>query len=228
MKKIMVVLALAIASVCRLSAEDEEFGRGWQCWLYGGVSATGASAWTLEPSVKRMFNKYVGVGLGLEVTSQFGQTGHSTMIDGHIAELAANERDVRWILFKPAVVIRTPDIWRSADGAWRLWLQGEPGVTLGCPFRNSLTYEILDFQGNVSTVTGWRRFSNHGLRWAYWNARVSVNIAFDYLVFGASYSVSNLDYYSGRRGVTLADGTALYVPARELFQSVSVSVGYLF
>lgn len=67
-----------------------------------------------------------------------------------------------------------------------------------------------------------------GLRWFYWHARLSVNFAIDRWVVGVGYALSDLDYYSARRDVTLPGGTKFHVPAKELSQSVFISLGYSF
>lgn len=196
--------------------------------LYGGVYLNNEQAWQLEPSVSWLFHKNLGVALGLELTSQYSQPSRQTIIDGQEAELTDNERDIRWIILKPSFVLKSPTIWKGTDDDYRLWVQAEPGLSLACPFRNSLTYEIKEFAGSVSQTVDYRRFPNKGLRWFYWNARVSVNFAIDHFIIRGGYYLSNLDYYSGQRNVTLANGQKFQVPKRELSQSVFLSIGYLF
>lgn len=84
------------------------------------------------------------------------------------------------------------------------------------------------FKGGVSYTAENRRFPNKGLKWFYRNARASVNFAVDRFILGAGYYISNLDYYSGRRNVTLADGSKFHVPGKKLSQSVFLSVAYIF
>ena len=150
------------------------------------------------------------------------------MIDGHEAVLTENERNVAWVILKPSVIFKSPAVWKSHDDYFRLWIQAEPGLSLGCPFRNSLTYEVKAFQGAIGQTIDYRRFPNRGLRWLYWNARASVNLAIDRVIISAGYGISDLDYYSGRRNVTLANGQKFSVPKKELSQSIFLSLGYAF
>ena len=196
--------------------------------VYGGFYLNNEEAWQLEPSISWIFHKYLGTTFGLELTSQYNQPSRQTVIDGHEAELADNERDIRWLIFKPSFVIKSPDIWTSSDDFYRFWIQAEPGVSLACPFRNSLTYEIKTFSGTIGQTVDYRTFPNEKLQWFYWNARISVDFAIGNVIFRGGYCLSNLDYYSGRRNVALANGSKFYVPCRELSQSVFLSIGYAF
>ena len=72
--------------------------------LYGGLYLNNEPAWQLEPSVSWLFHKYLGVSLGLELTSQYNQPSRQTVIDGHEAELADNERNIGWLILKPSLV----------------------------------------------------------------------------------------------------------------------------
>lgn len=202
--------------------------KGFVATLYGGIYLNNEQAWLIVPSVAWHFHKYFGIGLGIELTGQYNQPSHQTIIDGHVAELTDNEKNIAWVMFKPSLIIKSPDVWKSNDRFYRLWFQAEPGISLACPFRNSLTYEIKQFQGMVSHTIDYRKFPNKRLQWFYWNARASVNFAIDRFIIDAGYYISNLDYYSGRRNVTLANGQKFYVPKKELSQSVFLSVGYSF
>ena len=57
---------------------------------------------------------------------------------------------------------------------------------------------------------------------------MSINYALDRFVIGAGYYISNLDYYSGRRNVTLPNGQKFHVPKKEISQSIFLSAGYTF
>lgn len=127
--------------------------KSFQATLYGGLYLNNEQAWQLEPSVTWYFHKYIGVSAGIELTRQYNQPGRMTQIDGHEAELADSDRNIGWIAFKPSVVFRSPSLWRSADDSYRLWVQAEPGISLACPFRNSLTYEIKEFEGRSATLS---------------------------------------------------------------------------
>lgn len=41
--------------------------------LYGGIYLNNEQAWQIEPSISWTFHKYFGIGLGLELTSQYNQ-----------------------------------------------------------------------------------------------------------------------------------------------------------
>ncbi len=196
--------------------------------IYGGIYLNNEQAWQMEPSLSWIYHKYIGVALGLELTSQYNQPSRQTIIDGHEAELVDNEKDIRWIILKPSVIIKSPAIWKSADNYYRIWIQTEPGLSLACPFRNSLTYGIKEFSGIISHTVDYRTFPNKGLQWLYWNTKISINLAFGRFIFRGGYYISNLDYYSGRRNITLANGNKFMVPQKELSQSIFLSIGYTF
>ena len=194
--------------------------------LYGGIYTNNENAWLVEPTVSWNFHKYLGLSFGVELTSQYNQPTRQTIIDGYESELADNERNVRWIMFKPALIIKSPALWKSRDDYFKLWVQIEPGLSFACPFHNSLTYEIREFSGNTGHTVDYRTFRNKDLNWLYWGARTSIKLSADRFVFGAGYNISNLDYYSGRRNVTPANGQKFYVPKKELSQSIFISIGY--
>lgn len=194
----------------------------------GGIYLNNEQAWTIEPCYSLYFYKYFGLSVGIELTGQYNQPGRTTVIDGHEAELTYNERNIAWIILKPSIILRTPMLWKSKDGYMNFWIQMEPGLSFGCPFRNSLTYEIKEFQGNVGYTTEYRRFPNQGLNWFYWNADASLNFKIDRIVCGIGYGISNLDYYSGRRNVTLDNRTKFWVPNKSVSQNIFIKIGYLF
>lgn len=224
MKKLFIIVLISLVA---LAARGQDEKRAFTASLYGGIYLNNDQAWTIEPSIAWHFHKHIGVALGMELTSQYNQPSRTTTINGHEASLADNEKNVAWIIFKPSVIFKTPNLLRRTDDI-RLWLQTEPGLSLACPLRNSLTYNIYDIKGNVGTVVDYMRVPNKGLDWFYWNARLSVNLSIDRIVIGAGYCISNLDYYSGRRNVTLQNGSKFWVPKKELSQSIFLSVGYQF
>ncbi len=223
LKTLLILLSFSLST--NINGQQRE---GLVATLYGGLYINNEQAWQLEPSVAWHFHEYLGIGMGIELTSQYNQPCRQTIIDGHEAELTENERNIAWVILKPTLIFKTPKIWKSSDNYYRLWFQAEPGISFACPFRNSLTYEIKEFQGAVSQTVDYRKFNNKGLKWFYWNASVSVNFAIDRVIIGVGYSLSNLDYYSGRRNVTLSNGQKFYVPKKELSQSIFLSLGYTF
>lgn len=226
--KSLLPIALAVGAWCHAYGGDTDKNNSLTVSLRGGIYLNNEQAWQLEPSVAWQFSKYVGAGLGVEMTAQYNQPGRSMTIDGHEAVLSENERNIGWIIFKPYVVLKSPVVWRTSDNFYRLWFEARPGISLGCPFRNSLTYELKAVHDGFYETYEYRRFPNKDLRWVYWNACVSVNMAIERFVVGAGYAISDLDYYSGRRNITLPGGQKFSVPAKELSQSIFLSVGYSF
>lgn len=207
---------------------QDNVSHNFQATLYGGIYLNNEQAWQIEPSIAWHFHKYIGVAMGMELTSQYYQPSRHTSIDGHEAELTESQRNVAWILIKPSIILKSPDAWRTTDRYFRLWAQAEPGLSIGCPFHNSLTYEVKEFHGAIGHTIDYRKFPNKGLKCIYWNTRVSVNFAIDRWVVSTGYGISNLDYYSGRRNVTLANNQKFHVPKKELSQSIFISLGYAF
>ncbi len=195
--------------------------------LYGGIYINNEQAWLIEPSISWNFYKYFGLTFGLELTRQYNQPVRQTIIDGNEAELVDNEKDIGWVIFKPSLTIKTPAVWKSLDDNCSLWAQIEPGLSMACPFRNSLTYEIKNFSGGIGQTVDYRKFPNQGLQWFYWNTRASICFSVDRFVFRGGYYISNLDYYSGRRNIILDNGQKFYVPKKEFSQSIFLSIGYV-
>lgn len=219
----ILVLLLSVPTLC-IAQEKENYR--WQVNLYAGIYIENEQAWILEPSVTWNFHKYLGVSLGCEFTSQYNQPGRSTTINGKNADLLENNRNIGWVLLKPALIVKSPMIKLDNEGIYKLWFQGEPGISLACPFRNSLTYRITNF-GN-SAVSENVTFRNKGLRVFYWNARISAQLAIDRWTVGIGYEISDFDYYSCRRKITLQKGHKFKVPKKEMSQSILLTAGYKF
>ena len=225
MKKCLVIIA-GLILFCPTLVHSQNSKSVFTADLYGGVYINNEQAWQIEPSISWNFYKYLGLTFGLELTRQYNQPGRQTIIDGYEAELADNERNIGWIICKPSLAIKSPAVWKSKDDNSCLWVQVDPGLSLACPFRNSLTYKMKEISGGIGQTVDYRRFPNKGLQWIYWNTRVSVCLSVDRFVFRGGYYISNLDYYSGRRNVMLANGNKFYVPKKELSQSIFLSIGY--
>ena len=226
MKKCLLIIA-ALILFCPTLVCSQNSKSVFTADLYGGIYINNEQAWQIEPSISWNFYKYLGLNFGLELTRQYNQPGRQTIIDGREAELADNERNIGWVIFKPSLTIKTPTIWESRDNDCCLWAEVNPGLSLACPFRNSLTYEIKNISGGIGQTIDYRKFPNEGLEWLYWNTRISVCLAVDRFMFRGGYCISNLDYYSGRRNIQLANGNKFYVPQKELSQSIFLSIGYV-
>jgi hypothetical protein len=226
MKKTLIAAILVLIAPLTSTAQQEDYK--WEADLHAGIYIENEQAWILEPSISWHFHKYLGVSFGWEFTSQYNQPSRSTTINGQLADLTDNEKDIAWMLFKPALILKSPTINLNKDGDYKLWFQAEPGISLACPFKNSLTYEIKEVKGSVGKTVDYMRFPNKDLQWFYWNARLSANVSRDRFVVGLGYEISNFDYYSSRRNVTLQNGEKYWVPKKELSQSVYVTLGYKF
>ena len=205
----------------------EERTKIFEANLYGGIYLNNEAAWILEPSATWHFNPYLGLALGLEFTSQYNQPIRTTRINGNGAKLAEDEQNVSWLFFKPSFLIKSPVLWKDADDYMHLWVQVEPGLSLGYS-RNSLTYVTVFDRGEGPPQFESATFRNKDMDWLYWTARMSVRLDIDRIVIGAGYGLSNLDYYSGRRNITLQDGSKFYVPDKELSQSIFLFIGFQF
>lgn len=177
----IVILSVILFNSLKLLAGNDSFNNS--VGVKGGIYLNNEQAWTIEPFYSLYFYKYFGLSVGIELTRQYNQPVRTTVIDGHEAELTYNERNIAWIILKPSIILRTPMLWKSKDGYMNFWIQMEPGLSFGCPFRNSLTYEIKEFQGNVGYTTKYRRFPNQGLSGFYWNANASLNFKIDRIIF---------------------------------------------
>ena len=227
MKKIFYVFIfiLTLPFICEAHADEAS---KWETNLYGGIYIENEQAWIIEPSIAWHFHNYFGVAVGLEFTSQYNQPSRSLTINGHNANLVDNNKNIAWMLFKPAIVLKSPTINLNKGGGYKLWFQVEPGISLACPFKNSVTYEMVNTQNSSFPFYDYVTFRNNGLKVFYWNAKISAKISIERWVLGLGYEISDFDYYSCRRNITLPNGSKFYVPKKEISQSVLLSVGYKF
>ena len=196
--------------------------------LSGGIYINNNAAWILEPSITWNFYKYIGLRAGVEITREYHQSHPGITIDGWHGDLNKNYENVGWIILKPGLVFKTPSLIRSRDGSRKLWIQAEPGVSLACPFNNSVVYDIQGYNGNIGTTVSRKKFPNKDLQWFYWYGKLSINFSIEEFVFGGGFGISNLDYYSCRRNIALPDGRKFQVPGKEMSRSIFLMVGYNF
>ena len=227
MKRHILLIIIAVMSVVATASAQKE-ASAFEAKLYGGIYIENDQAWTLEPSVAWHLHKYFGVAFGGELTSQYNQSSRFIDINGVEGRLEDNERNIRWMAFKPSFVFKSPSIRLDKDGDIRLWFQAEPGVSLACPFRNSLTFRYPSYDDKFGKVWSYKRLQNDDLRWFYFFGRVSANFSIGNLTLGVGYSISDFDYYSCRRHVMLPSGGRFSVPARSVSQTVFLSAGWRF
>lgn len=222
-RTIKLLITLLLVSVV---STDIRASENLQATIYGGLYLNSdTQAWQIEPSIAYHFNDYFGAGIGLEFTSQYNRPSRQTVIDNHEAELT--EPNIAWAIFKPSIIVKSPNLLNS-NSDYRLWVQAEPGVSLACPLHNSVTYALKEFNGNVGHSIDYRRIANSDLKWIYWHTRATVNFAIDRVVIGIGYSISNFDYYSCRRNITLPNGAKFKVPGKELSHCLVASIGFKF
>ena len=227
-KKIFTVIIAIFTAIIVSAANLKDNRFPFLGGVFGGLCLTEDPAWAIEPSISWSFNRYLGLSFGIEFTSQFGNSTRSTSIDGYPAWLIDSQVNPSWLLFKPSLIIKTPNIWQSSDQYMRLWLQAAPGISIGTPFNNSLTYETVVDNSSGLQASYYHSFKNEGLQWFNFDVSLSANLAIDRYVVGAGYSISTLDYYSGRRNVTLPNGSKFHVPDKKPCQTIFLSIGYLF
>lgn len=104
MTKYSIILTALLLLCCGTAVHAQDDKPTFTADLYGGLYLNNEPAWQLEPSISWLFHKYLGVAFGLELTSQYNQPSRQTIIDGQEAELTDNERNIRWIIFKPSIV----------------------------------------------------------------------------------------------------------------------------
>ena len=119
MKRLFIIAVIFLVAIAAIAQEEK---RPFTVTLYGGIYLNNEQAWTIEPSVAWHFHKYIGVALGMELTSQYNQPSRTTTINGHEASLADNEKNIAWIIFKPSVIFKSPNLLKNKDDI-RLWLQ---------------------------------------------------------------------------------------------------------
>lgn len=226
MRRILAI-CVALSTAIAIHAQQDPEPR-FTADLKGGIYINNEEAWLLEPSIAWNFSKYIGIGIGMEITSQYNQPSRLTHIDGQEAALEDSYKNINWILFKPRLVVKTPALLKRSDSSIRMWLQAEPGVSVAAPSHNSLRYEVISYAGNIGVPTRSYKFANKGLDWFYWNVSLSANVALDRVVVSAGYALSNFDYYSCRRNVTLQSGSKFQVPKKELSQRIFLSIGWQF
>ncbi len=208
--------------VCDENLDTDFRDYRWQAGLAGGLKS--GQAWEMEPFGIWHFHRTLGVKLGINITSQYNQPTRAFEHDGKNWNLDRDYQDIDWLLFKPALAIRTPYLFHRDDYALRLWLQAEPGITLGVPFRNSLLY--LPEGNGLETSAQPMKVSNTHIRWFYWDIRASINFGYNRWIWTLGYGFSDFDIYACRRHITLPSGTRFYVPSREFSHTVYISLSY--
>lgn len=222
------ILTLLTLCVSVLEFKGSDSNPNFMTTFYGGIYINNEQAWIIEPEVTWNFHKYLGMSLGMEITRQYNQPNRLTLIDGYEAELTDNERNIGWVIFKPNILVKTPNLWLNDSKDIGLLVQVSGGISIACPFRNSLTYEIKEFNGNVGSTVAYRTFKNMGLNWLYWNSRVSLKVSLDRFLLGIGYGLSNFDYYSCRRNIRMNGNTKFSVPPKLMSQSMFISMGLKF
>lgn len=226
MKKGIIIAICALISFGASAGETDKLR--YEVGIRTGVYLENEQAWIVEPTVSWHLNRLLAISAGLEFTSQYNQPIRSTMINGQNANLIERDRDIAWMNFKPSLIIKTPAINLTRDGDIKLWFQASPGVILACPFHNSVTYEVYSHQGDLGISVRDVKFRNEGLKVFYIDAGLSAKLQVERWVVGIGYELSNFDYYSCRRNITLASGVKFHVPKKQLSQSIFLSVGYKF
>ena len=229
MKKLRLISGL----ICLLTAAVSQAGNGdvpaWknEVKLHAGAYLNNEGALLGEISYSRLFNRYIGVGIGLEVTRQVGQNAYSTVFNGQLAIEEEKYANIGWGIVNPYVVLRTPRFLVNEEQEREFWFQAEPGVGLGLTGR-SVSFKLLDYAPGVQQVKDIKTFEADSYRWLIWRSRFSFNMAWNKWLFGIGFCISNLDYYSARRRLKLPDGQLYSVPARQLSYSLDLSVGFQF
>lgn len=188
-------------------------------------------SWEVEPSVTYYFSKYIGVTLGLNVTSQYNQVGFSGTIAGNSRiywSIEDDEANVAKFLLHPAISLRTPILWLDKDHETGLTIQIEPGMYIALPVNDQITVNYRDKERN-STIIDSKRVSNTKGECVFWNVRGSISLNIDRFVLSTGYSISNLDIYSGRRNIVVENlKLDQKLPIREYTYSFFISLGYCF
>lgn len=188
-------------------------------------------SWEVEPSVTYYFSKYIGVTLGLNVTSQYNQVGFSGTIAGNSRiywSIEDDETNVAKFLLHPAISLRTPILWLDKDHETGLTIQIEPGMYIALPVNDQITVNYRDKERN-STIIDSKRVSNTKGECVFWNVRGSISLNIDRFVLSTGYSISNFDIYSGRRNIVVENlKLDQKLPIREYTYSFFISLGYCF
>ncbi|MCM1449471.1 MAG: hypothetical protein NC082_03950 [Clostridiales bacterium] len=230
-KKITLVVLTTISTIAQANAQEAYDNDRYVISLNAGYYYEHDTPLFIEPSFSWFFNKNIGVSGGIEFT-----TCSTYILSSAFGDTSVQwENNASWFLLKPSVVFKSPYIWRSEiDGLYRLWVQCEAGLSLGVT-SNRLFYDIYNtFRDPEIGVDGKPIHSNEYKKskqadWLFFNARASVNFAFEHVMIGVGYGGTTLDYYSGRRKIYMPDGSKIMTsPKKRWTQTVFITLGYIF
>lgn len=200
MKRFLLLMMMLIPLV--VEAKEEEF-RKWEFALSAGVNNN--YSWEVEPAFTFFVCKYVGITGGINFTGQFYDEYYSGPAPGGKEmrwAIGSDESNVKRILFRPAIRLRTPNLNRRGDQDFRVTFNMEPGVYMAVPvdetlkvsYRSEEHFTPSPYSENVKNTDG---------EWLYWNVKNFMQVELENWVFSAGYTISNYDVYGGRRNIVI-------------------------
>lgn len=199
MKRLLLWMVLLLPVVA--GAKEEEAFRRWEFALSGGLNNN--YSWEVEPAFTFFVCRYVGITGGVNFTGQFYDEYYSGSAPGNMRwYIGSDESNVKRILFRPALRLRTPNINRWGDRDLKVTFNMEPGAYMVVPANETLRVGYEN-EKHPTPALHTEDVTNLNGDWLYWNVRSFVQIEVESWVFSAGYTISNYDVYGGRRNLVI-------------------------
>ena len=226
MKKILLnfiaLLFCFSANVQCFADEADERTRHWmgRCEL----STANVMDWGIEYGIDYYPIQYVGMGVSVYATGDFGGTSRSFIHNDFFyqTENLNNELSLR-----TSLQLQSPAIWRKSDGSLTLFVKEDCGLTLPIPANQNLEYTITPSSPGTYLVSEKYHAKNVGGKSCFVHFKTSLALETDRWQFWTGYTWSNFDAYSSARHITI-DGITLSVPAKKPLHGFHIALAYKF
>ncbi len=183
MKKMILLILLISATICRAEVNDSGWGRH-RAAITGML--TSGDTWQLESGYHFMLCRYMGVGASIGLWEQIMSDGYPSGTGWHVDE---NSEKVHNLYLRPSLLFQSPVFLKIRDAG--ISVTAEPGIMMNIPYC-SAGIDIVDgFQTvdytTVSTTNG---------QWCGVDLRVGINVNVYRFNFSIGYLMSNFDILS--------------------------------
>lgn len=195
------------------------------------TSAFGATdlkdfCYQFEISYHYMGHPFLGIGGGIGfcgILSDHLPAGYSE--NGIWTSWCLNKeyKYINQLYLRPSLIFRSPALTRIKD-KYGLHFQAEPGIQLLIPY-SSVKIDYIDGEAYINS----ERISSNKGNWCFWNIKSGIFIKNDDFSFGLGYIISNLDVYSNRRTMKIANSSfSEFYPKSKLVHNAFIYFGVSF
>ncbi|MDH6306928.1 hypothetical protein M2459_003572 [Parabacteroides sp. PF5-5] len=233
MNKFIILTLLLCSTLCY--GQTDKFYRH-EAQFTSGLNTQ--EAFEMELAYSFLFNKYIGITVGLNMMDQSyqrmmcsGAEDYNLFqsllcgCDDYDDYLFWESRKVEYasaLLFRPAVRFSYPLLKESGDDV--LFFNMETGLFMSLIPNERLTFDREDgYYGNSTTV------KNRGGEWLFYHLKSYLSLNLDRFLVSVGYSISNFDIFDSRRNMVV-DGIAMRDTLRDKknTSTVFLAVAYRF